>query len=146
MSTLATLFVRDLNKLKSEINSFEKPENLWRTEGSITNSSGNLCLHLVGNLKHFIGAIIGKTGYERKRDDEFSLKDIDRKVLVGEIEETKQVVSDCLNNFEDEQLKSIYPIRVFGEDMTYEYFLLHLLGHLNYHLGQINYLRRILEP
>jgi uncharacterized damage-inducible protein DinB len=146
MSTLATIFVRDLNKLESEINNFEHIENIWRTEGSVANSAGNLCLHLIGNLKHFIGATIGKTGYERNREEEFSLKLVDRKQLVDEIEQTKKVVSDSLNDMEEEQLRSIYPIRVFGEDMTYEYFLLHLLGHLNYHLGQINYLRRILEP
>jgi uncharacterized damage-inducible protein DinB len=146
MSTLATIFVRDLNKLESEINNFEHIENIWRTEGSVANSAGNLCLHLIGNLKHFIGETIGKTGYERNREEEFSLKLVDRKQLVDEIEQTKKVVSDSLNDMEEEQLRSIYPIRVFGEDMTYEYFLLHLLGHLNYHLGQINYLRRILEP
>ena len=146
MNTLATIYIRDLNKLKSEINSFEESENLWKVKGAVANSAGNLCLHLTGNLKHFIGAVIGKTGYERNREEEFSLSDVERRQLIEDIEHTREVVAESLKGLEPEQLKSTYPIRVFGEDMTYEYFLLHLLGHLNYHLGQINYLRRILEP
>ena len=139
------LFDRDLNKLLVEIDGFTIEENLWITEGNVINSAGNLCLHIVGNLNHFIGAIIGENGYIRKREMEFSNKNIPIGELKRLISETIIIVNKSLQSFSESKLKSTYPIQVFGEDMTYEYFLIHLVAHLNYHLGQINYLRRILE-
>ena len=146
MEAIMQLFDRDLNKLLVEIDGFTIEENLWITEGNVINSAGNLCLHIVGNLNHFIGAIIGENGYIRKREMEFSNKNIPIGELKRLISETIIIVNKSLQSFIESKLKSTYPIQVFGEDMTYEYFLIHLVAHLNYHLGQINYLRRILEP
>lgn len=145
MEALIQLFNRDIAKLKLEIESFDKDENLWKLQGQISNTAGNLCLHLIGNLNHFIGAVIGKSGYERNREAEFNDKNIDRDQLVKMILDTKTIVASSLKNFKKERINDTYPIQVFGEDMTYEFFLIHLEAHLNYHLGQINYLRRILD-
>jgi len=145
MEALTQLFNRDLDKLIDKINSFKNQENLWKTQGEITNSAGNLCLHLIGNLNYFIGTIIGNTGYVRNRDAEFSDTDVDRKMMTNMILETKSAITTTLEMFNKEQLKNIYPIKVFGDEITYEFLLIHLVGHLNYHLGQINYLRRISE-
>lgn len=145
METLIKLFERDLDKLIFEIESFENEEMLWITKGKISNSAGNLCLHLVGNLNHFIGAVMGKTGYVRNRQAEFDETKIEKSLLIGMLMETKNGVLSVLQNFDEKNLKSKYPIQVFGEEMTYDFFLIHLSTHLNYHLGQINYLRRILE-
>ena len=145
METLIQLFDRDIEKLKLEIEGFTNQENLWKTEGNISNSAGNLVLHLIGNLNHFIGAVIGNTGYVRNRDAEFEDKNVDRKSLLKMILDTKAVVSSSLESFNRKKLHHTYPIQVFGEDMTYEFFLIHLVTHLNYHRGQINYLRRILR-
>lgn len=145
MEALTQLFNRDLDKLMVEINSFKNQENLWKTQGEITNSAGNLCLHLVGNLNYFIGTIIGNTGYIRDREAEFSDTNVDRKLMTNMILETKSAITSSLEKFDKEKLKNTYPIKVFDKDTTYEFFLFHLVGHLNYHLGQINYFRRILE-
>ena len=145
MEELIRLFTRDLKKLSGEIEIFENPENLWAIPDGISNSAGNLCLHLIGNLNHFIGAVIGNTGYIRDRDAEFGTKDIEKDKLIEMVFETRAVVANSLKEFEPDRLKTTYPIQVFGEDMTYEFFLMHLVSHLSYHLGQINYLRRILE-
>jgi len=145
MEALIKLFNRDLEKLSNEIRSFKNKRNLWKTEGSISNSAGNLCLHLVGNLNHFIGAIIGDSGYIRRREKEFESTNIDTDKLIALVNDTNIDVISVLKRFDSERLKANYPIQVFGEDMTYEFFLIHLTTHLNYHLGQINYLRRMLE-
>ena len=144
MEAYIKLFNRDLTRLKLEIELFESEESLWKAKGDISNSAGNLCLHIVGNLNHFIGAIIGSTGYVRNRDAEFSDRDISKEKLMAMVDETEKVVSQVLHQFDPSLLKKIYPIQVFGEDMTYEFFLIHLLAHLDYHMGQINYLRRLL--
>jgi uncharacterized damage-inducible protein DinB len=145
MEALIQIFDRDIDKLKLEIESFKDQGNLWITSGSISNSAGNLCLHLIGNLNHFIGAVIVESGYIRNREAEFNSKNIDSAMLIKMIRDTKEVVSSALKKFDESKLSSAYPIQVFGYDMTYEYFLLHLTTHLSYHLGQINYLRRILD-
>jgi hypothetical protein len=143
--TLKHLFLRDLAKLKTEIELYNNEKALWLIDKSIANSAGNLCLHLIGNLNTYIGKEIGKTGYVRHRDLEFSLKDIPRSELVQKIEETMRIVEAALNTVTEEQLRQEYPILVFESKTSTEFFLVHLATHLAYHLGQINYHRRLLD-
>lgn len=143
--TLIKLFRRDLTKLSAEIELYNKEQDLWRLKNEINNSAGNLSLHVVGNLNHFIGAVLGKTGYIRQRDLEFSVKDIPKAALLKDIESTKVMVETVLSGLNEEDLKKDYPLMVFNETMTTEYFLAHLTTHLAYHLGQINYHRRLIK-
>jgi uncharacterized damage-inducible protein DinB len=149
---LLQLFQRDLEKLKTEITFFKDEKKIWEISGDIKNSAGNLCLHLCGNLQHFIGAVLGISGYVRNRDAEFSRKDIPIREpalpagrLEAEIELATKVVEKTLKGLKEDDLQKTYPINVFGYEMTTEYFLTHLTTHLNYHLGQINYHRRLLD-
>lgn len=143
--TLIKLFKRDLNKLIEEIDLYKDDTNLWEIDGLVTNSAGNLCLHLIGNLNHFIGAILGDTGYIRQRELEFSLKDVPKSELINQIKKTIEVVENTLNTLTVADLIKDYKVQVFKEAMTTEYFLIHLTMHLAYHLGQINYHRRLLD-
>jgi uncharacterized damage-inducible protein DinB len=143
--SLIFYFDRDLNKLKNELKAFEEEENLWKVLPGVTNSAGTLALHLIGNLNHYIGAAMGNSGYERDRDAEFSLRDVPRGEILVQIEDTRQTVAKALLEFPEDWFSRKYPLEEFGYPMTYEYFMVHLVGHLNYHLGQINYLRRIMQ-
>ncbi|WP_136480823.1 DinB family protein [Cognatitamlana onchidii] len=143
--TLIKIFTRDLNSLKKEIMLYSNENNLWVLDKSIANSSGNLCLHLIGNLNHFIGAVLGNTGYVRHRKLEFSKKNVARTLLVQQIDETFIMVESSLRKLQPEDIAKLYPIEVFNEPMTTEYFLTHLVHHFSYHLGQINYHRRLLD-
>ena len=144
IQTLKILFRRDLEKLKQEISLYQDENKIWLVEKSITNSAGNLCLHLIGNLNTYIGAEIGKTGYIRNRDLEFSEKNIPQKELIKKIADTILVVEASLDTLTEEQLNEEYPLLVFTEKTSTGYFLVHLVAHLGYHLGQINYHRRLL--
>ncbi|WP_209574431.1 MULTISPECIES: DUF1572 family protein [unclassified Sphingobacterium] len=143
--TLKSLFHRDLNRLRNEISLYKNERNIWVIESDISNSAGNLCLHLIGNLQTYIGAELGKTGYIRDRAAEFSLKDIPRTVLIDQIDDTIDVVTRSLDLLSEENLQEVYPILVFEEKTTTQYLLVHLTTHLTYHLGQINYHRRLLD-
>lgn len=145
IKTLKSLFYRDLNRLKTEIASYAQEENIWIVDHGIANSGGNLCLHLIGNLQTYIGAEIGKTGYIRNREAEFTLRDIPRSVLLDGIDNTISVVDLALDKLNQDDLAAIYPLLVFEEKTTTEYLLVHLTTHLTYHLGQINYHRRLLD-
>jgi uncharacterized damage-inducible protein DinB len=145
IETLKTLFNRDLNKLKEEIELYQNENKIWYVEKNIANSAGNLCLHLVGNLNTYIGAEFGKTNYFRNRPLEFSLKDIPKAELIRKIEETILVVDNALSSLTDEMLQREYPLSVFETKTSTEFFLIHLSTHLAYHLGQINYHRRLLD-
>ena len=143
--SLRSLYNRDLNKLKTEIEAYQNEENLWKIDKNIANSAGNLVLHLVGNLNHFIGTHLGNTGYVRQRDLEFSLKDVPRAELIEKVEATIAMIDSVLPQLSEEDLKKEYPLVVFESSMTTDYFLIHLVAHLDYHLGQINYHRRLLD-
>ena len=145
IDNLKIIFNRDLNKLKDEINLYKSEPTLWQTEKEITNSAGNLCLHLVGNLNTFLGAVFGKTDYVRQRELEFSQKNIPKTTLVKMIDETISMVNLALDNITEDQLQEEYPIEVFPQKISTELFLIHLATHLTYHLGQINYHRRLLD-
>jgi uncharacterized damage-inducible protein DinB len=140
---LKKVFIKDLTKLKEEISLYRDEQSLWLIDKEITNSAGNLCLHLVGNLKHFIGATMGNTGYIRNREQEFAAKNVPQKELIKMVDETIEAVSTTLSNTEDGELEKEYPLPVFKEKTSTGYFLFHLAAHLGYHLGQINYHRRL---
>lgn len=140
---LTELYERDLSKLREEIASYKDEADLWKLADGISNSGGNLCLHLTGNLKHFFGAVLGENGYVRDRDLEFADKNVPRSEMIAEIDVTKNVVLSTLAALTEEDLDKVYPIEVFGKPMTTGFFVTHLATHFNYHLGQINYHRRL---
>jgi len=139
------LFVRDLKKLKVEIESYSNEQNIWKLNGKIANTAGNLCLHLVGNLNTYIGKELGGTGYVRNRDLEFSQKDIPQKELILKIEQTIEVVDQSLAKLTGAVLQEEYPLLVYETKSSTGFMLGSLLAHLGYHLGQINYHRRLLD-
>jgi uncharacterized damage-inducible protein DinB len=145
IETLKILFKRDLSKLKTEIELYRNESAIWQVDKSIANSAGNLCLHLIGNLNTYIGAELGKTNYIRNRDLEFSLKNVPRTDLLAKIAQIIEIVESSLDKLSEEDLKKEYSIQVFEKKTSTEYFLVHLATHLAYHLGQINYHRRLLD-
>lgn len=139
------LLLRDLEKLKIEINLYSKMANIWVIDPEISNSAGNLCLHIVGNLKFYIGFVLGNTNYERNREFEFSAKNIPTTKLIEEIDEVSLIIINSLSSLSDNNLLIKYPIQKFEENISTEYMLIHLISHLNYHLGQVNYHRRLFD-
>ena len=137
------LYQRDLDLLFNEIEAI--PEDLlWEKRPGIINSCGVLAQHLVGNLRHYIGASLGNTGYEREREREFTNTGRSKEELLQDIEELKKEIKSVLSQHKIQDLKADYPGKLPFESTVYE-ALIHLYGHLNYHLGQINYLRRMIE-
>jgi uncharacterized damage-inducible protein DinB len=145
IDTLQFLFNRDLTKLKEELELYANEENIWRIDQSILNSAGNLTLHLIGNLNTYIGAELGGTGYIRNRPEEFALKNVPRRELIKKIEDTMEVLNATLPMLTGEQMNGEYPQIVFDRTVSTEYMLVHLVTHLSYHLGQVNYHRRLLD-
>ncbi|CAN5538242.1 hypothetical protein BH10ACI2_BH10ACI2_04720 [soil metagenome] len=142
---LKSLFERDLDKLRDEIARYSDETKIWEVGHDISNSAGNLCLHLIGNLSTYIGAELGNSGYVRHRDLEFSTKGTSQAELIQRIEETKAIVVGTLSKLTDEQMAEDYPQIVFTDKMTTGWFLMHCATHFNYHLGQINYHRRFFD-
>jgi uncharacterized damage-inducible protein DinB len=144
-SLFKEIFTRDLTKLKVEVESYQNESAIWRIDKEIKNAAGNLCLHLIGNLNTYIGAVLGNTGYVRHREQEFHLKDVTREELVTMIEATITVIQNTLDRMPSRQLEEEYPLIVFEAKTTTGFMLVHLAAHLGYHLGQINYHRRLLD-
>ena len=137
-------YLRDLNKLKEEIALYKNEPDLWVLKGDIKNSPGTLTLHLIGNLKHFIGSQLSKTGYVRNRDKEFADRNVPRELMLKEIDEVIGILQKTFPTITDEKFNSEFPLEFLGAKRSVGEILFILYGHLNYHLGQINYHRRLL--
>jgi hypothetical protein len=143
-SDLNKLFQRDLEKLGWELSAYSDETKIWVIDKEIANSAGNLALHLFGNLQTYIGLDLGRIPYERDREREFAAKGVSREALLSELEVVKRSVSSSLLGIDPARLGDLSKHTFFGYDMTVGYFLIHLYGHFSYHLGQINYHRRLL--
>ncbi|MEO1653971.1 MAG: DinB family protein [Bacteroidota bacterium] len=142
---LSQIYTRELDSLKKEICAYNQEQDLWKKAGEINNSAGHLVLHLIGNLNHFIGTHIGKTGYQRARAREFSSQDIPREELLLQIDQTKEMIQSTLAQLSWEDLEQGYPEEWRQQKRSLRFMLIHLIAHLNYHLGQINYHRRLIH-
>jgi hypothetical protein len=140
---LLALFKRDLEKLVLELEAYSDESKLWKLAGQIKNAPGNLVLHLHGNLNHFVGKILGNLEFVRDREAEFSRTDVPRAELMAMVHATSAMLETVLSAFSLDDLEKPYPLEVLGYPMTTGYFLIHLYGHLNWHLGQVNYHRRL---
>jgi uncharacterized damage-inducible protein DinB len=145
IQNIMALFDRDLKKLKLEIESYKNENKIWEIDKGINNSAGNLCLHLIGNLNTYVGLALGKIAYVRNRELEFSAKNVAKAALLAQIEATQKVVQTSLSHLTPNDLEQEFPMLVFDKPTSTEYMLIHLTTHLAYHLGQINYHRRLLE-
>ena len=141
--TVRAVLTRELRALRRQIESYDSEADLWQTPPGITNSSGTLTLHLNGNLLTFIGAILGNTGYVRDRDAEFSRRNVPRSELLSDIDSTIRVVDQTLAELDSRVLSEPYPLDFGGTRVSTADFLVHLATHLAFHVGQIDYHRRL---
>lgn len=140
---IGAMISRDLQALKRELEAYPDERDLWKTPPGIANSAGTLALHLCGNLQHFIGAKLGGSGYVRNRPQEFAARDVPRAELARLADVTLAAVERALAALDDAGLERAYPEPVAGFTVKTGDFLIHLVGHLDYHLGQVDYHRRL---
>lgn len=134
----------DLQKVIAEIKQYEKEDDLWIVNDKISNSAGNLALHLIGNINHFFGSVLGNTDYLRDRDGEFGDKNVSLEEIIQRLEACIVILKNVFENLSSEDLENAYPEEFGGEVRTIGTIVIYMLSHLNYHLGQINYHRRLL--
>lgn len=143
IESLRALYHRELDQLSKEISQYPNEASIWLVAPGIANSAGNLTLHIVGNLNAFLGVPLAKTDYVRDREFEFNGKDVPRDQLVTMIKSLKDVLNRGFDSLKSEDLSKVFPIKIWPEEKTMEFALLRLLSHASYHLGQVNYHRRL---
>ena len=139
---LAALFARDLERLAQELRAFPDDTTVWQVAPGVTNAAGTLALHLEGNLREFVGRQLGRIAYTRDRPLEFSARGVGRDELVARTNSVIEMVPRVIGGLSDAALGATYPVPYDGASLSTRQFLMHLLAHLNYHLGQVDYLRR----
>lgn len=144
-SSVSNILERDLNKAITEIQAFNTEDNIWILEGQIKNPAGNLSLHIAGAVNHFIGAVLGNNGYIRNREKEFIEKQVPKQEIIENINKAIAAVKEVLPRLNEADMENEFPEKFSGKTFTAGFFLIHLVSHINYHLGQINYHRRIFE-
>ena len=142
---LASLYRRDLPRLGQQLEAFDDRQ-LWAVVPGVTNSAGNLMLHLNGNLREYVGRQIGGVAYVRDRPREFAARDIPRAEIAADLAGLPGLVAGVFDGLTEARWGDMFPEQVLpGGPITNRHFVIHLYGHLNYHLGQIDYLRRALS-
>lgn len=139
---LSALFARDLTRLEQELRAFPDTDSLWRTAPGVTNAAGTLALHLEGNLREYVGRLLGGVAYQRDRPLEFSARGVSREALIERIGAVRELIPPVIASLSGEALAGRYPEAFNGTALSAGQALAHLFGHLSYHLGQIDYLRR----
>lgn len=142
-AAIGTILDRDLDTLRHEIEAYSDEKELWQSAPGISNTAGTLALHLAGNLQHYFGTRLGGTGYVRDRAAEFARRDVPRVELLKEVEAARRAVHAGLAQLSAAQLADEYPEVIAGLRITTAEYLIHLTTHFAYHLGQIDYHRRI---
>ena len=140
---LAALFARDIARLRQELEAFPDTTTLWTTVPGVSNAAGTLALHLEGNLREYVGRQLGRIDYRRDRPAEFSTRSVTRMELAARADALRNDIPPVIAGLSEAELARPYPEMVLGVPMSTRQFLIHLGGHLNYHLGQIDYLRRM---
>lgn len=143
LTELRKIMLRDLEALRREIELYPDDDSPWREVNGFPNSAGTLALHLAGNLRHFIGAQLGGSGYLRDREAEFSIRGQSRAELIREIESAADEVARALETLDPARLDDPFPILFQNQSLSTRMFLLHLSTHLIFHVGQIDYHRRV---
>jgi hypothetical protein len=142
LTDLLPILIRDIDTLTREIELYPTDEAVWATVPGLPNSGGTLILHLVGNLRHFIGATLGHTGFVRDRDAEFSARGHSRAELRASVSDARADVVSTLSGLPASVLDTMFPLQLAGFSFGTPRMLLHVATHLSYHLGQIDYHRR----
>lgn len=142
MTSLELIIRRDLTTVRREVDAYPDERLLWAAVPGLANSGGVLVRHICGNLQHFIGAVLGHTGYQRNRDAEFTGAPDSRATLLADIDRTIASVTATLPRVNSAQLAAEYPLPIVDHQLETERFLVHLAVHLGFHLGQLDYHRR----
>jgi len=142
-SDLAAIYDRELRALRRELEAYPDERQIWQEVPGMPNSAGTLALHLAGNLQHYIGAHFGGTGYVRNREAEFGRRGVPRAELLAEIDRARSAVASGLGLVQDAALRTDYPEAIIESRIRAGEYLIHLATHLAYHLGQVDFHRRV---
>lgn len=140
---LAAVMCRELRTLERELAAYQTDEQIWALPAGLPNSGGTLALHAAGNLRHFVGAVLGSSAYVRDRDAEFNRRDVPRAELIEGLREAERVVRETLTTLDPARLAEPFPQPVANRRVNTGEFLAHLAAHLAYHAGQLDFHRRI---
>jgi uncharacterized damage-inducible protein DinB len=141
--SIRTIFLRELRALHREIEAYPNEKDIWAVPAGIGNSAGTLALHLAGNLQHYLGARLGRTNYVRNRDAEFARRGVSRAEILEELDAANIAITRAFERISDSDLVESYPEKISGTTITTGEWLVHLVAHTGYHLGQIDYHRRL---
>ncbi len=144
ITDLADLYQRDLTRLQQQIEAFPTDDSLWQVVPGISNPAGTLVLHLEGGLRWFVGTQLGKLNYQRNRPEEFAKKGLAKSELLSRIEDLRRSIPAVIRSLSEEDMQKEYPLVVLERPLSTQGWLVSLFGHVSWHLGQIDYLRRML--
>jgi hypothetical protein len=130
-------------RLRSAVESLTD-EQVWWRPNDLSNSIGNLILHLNGNVHQWLVASFNQLEDNRDRPAEFNQREsISAVSLLDRLGETMQKASQVLAKLTPAELVAPYEIQgyhVTGLDAVYQ-----VVEHFGMHYGQILYISKALS-
>lgn len=118
-------------------------EQIWWRPNEVSNSCGNLILHLCGNVRQWILSGVGGQPDVRKRSLEFSQREpLGREDLQRRLEGTVSEAVEVLNSLDETELLETHTIQIYTVSTLQAVF--HVVEHFSYHTGQIAYITKLL--
>jgi hypothetical protein len=142
-SAVVTVLLRELRAVRRSLEAYPDDASVWAERPGLPNAGGTLALHLAGNLRHFIGLHLGGVPYVRDRDAEFARRGVPRAELIAGIDAAMEAVERGMLATTDDRMNAPFPEPIGGRRIATGDFLVHLAVHLAWHLGQLDYHRRI---
>ncbi|MDQ6885999.1 MAG: DinB family protein [Gemmatimonadota bacterium] len=141
-SVVQVILQRELAALRRSVEAYPDDASIWAERPGLPNPGGTLVLHLAGNLQHYLGVVLGQSGYRRDREAEFARRGVTLQALLEEIDAARVAVDLGFANLTAETVRQPFPELIAGRSVVTSDYLVHLASHLAYHLGQLDYHRR----
>ena len=142
LTSVGFVLLREIESVRASVEAYPDDASLWKPMPGISNVGGTLVQHIAGNLRHFLGNILGGVPYARDREAEFSNRSATKAELVALMTETRNAIAATIPKLSNEVLEKPFPLQIAGRTVSTADFVVHLASHLAYHLGQLDYHRR----
>ena len=119
-------------------------DELWHRPNASSNSTGNIILHLCGNITQYVLSSLGNTEDKRERDKEFSSTRVLQKAeLIDKLKTTVSAAVKIMRSLNDDDMLQKHSVQ--GFDLSAIGIIIHVVEHYSYHTGQIIFWTKLIK-
>ncbi len=118
-------------------------DQIWKRPNEVSNSAGNILLHLCGNTRQYLVSALSDQPDIRERDEEFSAKGgYSKEELQIKLTATVEEATGILQTMDEYRLMKIHSVQ--GFNLSGIAIIVHVTEHYSHHTGQIIFWTKLL--